>query len=126
MSLGTELRAAAAELLGSDDFGKSAFLIPATTDLAAGSGWSPAESPESSSPVPIRIADTGYSITNRDDTLVEAGDKVGIISAEGLSVAPQKQDSIRIDGDDYAFVDLKPLFAGSDVVVYEYVARRGG
>ena len=71
---------------------------------------------------PCKLVDTGYSITNRDGTHIQTGDKVGIISTDA-AVAPQMDDRIRIDGEDYRFVDLQPLNPGGLTILFEYVAR---
>lgn len=69
------------------------------------------------------VADIGYNITDRAGTHIESGDKVGIMSP-AVAVEPQKTDVLRIDGEDYRFVDLQPLNPGGLVVLFEYVARR--
>ena len=69
-----------------------------------------------------RLVETGYSLTNRDATLIQAGDKLGIIST-AVSVEPKLQDKLRIDGVDHAFVDLKPLNPGGLNLLFEFVAR---
>lgn len=71
---------------------------------------------------PCRLVETGYSLTNRDATLIQAGDKVGIISTAG--VAPKLSDRIRIDGSEYRFADLQPMNPGGLTLLYEFVARR--
>lgn len=70
----------------------------------------------------VRMVETGYSITNRNETLINAGDKVGMISSAGE--APQMSDKIEIDGTKYSFADLKPLNPGGTVLLYEFVATR--
>ena len=70
---------------------------------------------------PVVLVETGYSLTNRSETLVQAGDKVGIISTAGE--APQLDDVLRLDGADYRFVDLQPLNPGGLVLLFEFQAR---
>lgn len=70
-----------------------------------------------------KLADIGYSLTNRNETLILAGDKVGIMSTD-LAIVPTKDDKLRIDGEDYNFVDLAPLNPGGLTLIYEYHARR--
>ena len=53
---------------------------------------------------PVTLVETGYSLTNRSETLVQAGDKLGLISTAGES--PHLDDVLRLDGADYRFVDL--------------------
>lgn len=69
----------------------------------------------------ITVVETGYSLANRNETLVQAGDKLGIISTSGK--APQRSDQIEIDGEKYSFVDLEPLNPGGVTLLYEYHAR---
>lgn len=71
---------------------------------------------------PCKLVDTGYSITNRDGTHIQTGDKVGIIST-AAEVEPALQDRIRIDEVEYRFVDLQPLNPGGLTLLFEYVAR---
>lgn len=70
---------------------------------------------------PVTLVETGYSLTNRSETLVQAGDKVGLISTEGE--APQLDDVLRLDGADYRFVDLQPLNPGGLTLLFEFQAR---
>lgn len=69
------------------------------------------------------VADIGYSLTNRDATLIQTGDKVGIMSTD-LAIVPALPDKLRIDGQDYAFVEVQPLNPGGLTLLWEYVARR--
>jgi len=69
-----------------------------------------------------KLADIGYSLTDRDASLILVGDKVGIISTD-IAVVPQKSDKLRIDGIDYNLIDLEPLNPGGLTVIYEYHAR---
>lgn len=71
---------------------------------------------------PVTLVETGYSLTNRNETLIQTGDKVGLISTEGE--APKLDDKLRLDGADYGFVDLQPLNPGGVVLLYEFQARR--
>lgn len=68
------------------------------------------------------LVETSYSMTNRDATLIQSGDKLGIIST-AMAIAPTLQDKIRIDGSDYSFVDLQPLNPGGLNLLFEFVAR---
>lgn len=71
---------------------------------------------------PVVLVETGYSLTNRNETLIQTGDKVGIISTDA-DVAPALDDVLRIDGDDYRMVDLQPLNPGGMVLLYQFVCR---
>lgn len=70
---------------------------------------------------PVTLVETGYSLTNRNETLIQTGDKVGIISTAGE--APKLDDKLRIDGADYHMVDLQPLNPGGLTLLYQFVCR---
>lgn len=70
----------------------------------------------------VRMVETGYSLTNRNETLVQVGDKLGIISTEGE--APQFDDKLEIGGERYNIVDLQPLNPGGTVLIHEFTARK--
>lgn len=69
------------------------------------------------------LVETGYSLTNRDVSLIEAGAKVGLISTS-VAISVEKSDKIRIDGELYNFFDLSPLNPGGTVLLYEFVAKK--
>lgn len=71
---------------------------------------------------PITLVETGYSLTNRNETLIQTGDKLGVISTEG-EATPKLDDKLRLDGADYRFVDLQPLNPGGLVLLFEFQAR---
>lgn len=70
---------------------------------------------------PVTLVETGYSLTNRNESLIQTGDKVGLISTAGES--PQLDDVLRMDGADYRFADLQPLNPGGLVLLYQFVCR---
>ena len=73
---------------------------------------------------PALVADIGYSITRRNDAVIEAGSKVGVmVMVDGDT--PLKTDSLRINGVDFVFTDLQPLQPNPDgqVVLYQYTAK---
>ncbi|MBN49984.1 MAG: hypothetical protein CMN85_10615 [Spongiibacteraceae bacterium] len=83
----------------------------------------PAHNPTiNENPSDITLVETDYSLTNRNDSLVQVGDKLGIISTAGL--APAMADKIEIDGERYSFVDLQPLNPGGAVLLFEFLARK--
>lgn len=69
------------------------------------------------------LVTTNYSMTNRNETLIQTGDKVGIISTD-LAVLPRLNDQLRVDGHEYRLVDVQPLNPGGRVLLTEFVARR--
>lgn len=111
----TDLAEMAVELIG--ELGKDAAIV---REEKSGPPHAPVITPVAH---PCKVADIGYSMTNRDATLIQTGDKVGIISPD-LGVAPGLHDLLRIDGADYRFVDLQPLNPGGLTVIWEYTARQ--
>lgn len=91
-----------------------------------GAPTGPPHNPQPGAPTrhDCKMVETGYSLSNRNETLILAGDKVGIISTEGLTITPTKDDDLDIGGDVYHFVDLNPLRPGGQVLLFEFVARR--
>lgn len=69
------------------------------------------------------ICAPGYNITNRDASLIQAGDRVGLIAMSGLSITPTMADKIVIEGTAYSFVDLQPLRPAGTTVLFEFHAR---
>lgn len=113
-----ELEAMAQEMIA--EFGFSADLV------RAGTPTGPAHNPQPGAPTrhDCKMVEIEYSLTNRDATLVLQGDKLGLISTEGLSIVPTKDDALDIGGDVYRFVDLQPLRPGGQVLLFEFHARR--
>lgn len=70
----------------------------------------------------VTMVETGYSLTNRNETLVQAGDKLGIISTSGE--APLLSDKIEIGSVKYSFVDISPLNPGGTVLLFEFQCRK--
>ena len=70
------------------------------------------------------IADIAHSVTRSENSVIEQGEKAGVMVMVDGDV-PSKTDSIRISGEDFVFVELKPLKPNPDgsVVLYEYVAK---
>lgn len=94
--------------------------------LRAGTPTGPAHDPQPGADVetPCYLVETGYSLTDRDATLVLQGDKLGLISTELNGYVPAKTDRLRIGTDAYQLVDIKPLAPGGQVLLYEFHARR--
>lgn len=70
----------------------------------------------------VIMVETGYSMTHRNETLVQSGDKLGIISPSGTE--PLLSDRIRVDDIEYSFVDVEPLNPGGTKLLFEFHARR--
>lgn len=94
--------------------------------LRAGTPTGPAHDPQPGADVRTGcyLVETGYSLTDRDATLVEQGDKLGLISTELGGYVPEKTDRLEIDGEEYHLVDIKPLAPGGTTLLYEFHARR--
>lgn len=111
-----ELEQIARELIA--EFGFEAHLV------RAGTPTGPAHDPRPGAPsrLAIQIVDTGQSITKRDNTQVQTGDVLGIISTAGA--APLPSDRIEISGKEYALVFLAPVRPGGQSLLFEFQARR--
>lgn len=74
----------------------------------------------------IYFVETGYSLTNRNDTLIKQGDVVGLVSMDGDVGVLLFTDIIVPDVDTgarYNMVDLMPLNPGGVQLLTELVAR---
>ncbi|PNY71490.1 hypothetical protein C1750_14670 [Stenotrophomonas pavanii] len=88
----------------------------------------PTGSPHNPQPGPAarhdcKVVELEYSLTNRDTTLVQQGDKLGLIST-AVDVQPGKADRLLLGGQLYHLIDLQPLSPGGQVLLYEFHARR--
>lgn len=110
----TRLEATARRLI--DKYGKAEAIVRISTS-------GPAHNPTTSETVhDCRLVEIGYSLTNRNETLIRVGDKLGLISTD-LAVVPELPDKITIGGTRYNLVDLQPLNPGGTTLFYEFVAR---
>jgi len=91
----------------------------------AGAPTGPPHNPQPGEPSlhDCMVVELDYSLTNRDTTLVQQGDKLGLISA-AAAVDPLLSDQILLGGQLYNFLDLQPLSPGGLVLLYEFHARR--
>lgn len=90
-----------------------------------GAPTGPAHDPQPGVPTrhDCQMVETRYSMTNRDETLVQRGDKLGLISTE-TDVVPALPDRIEIGGEQYAFLDVQPLAPGRQTLIYKFHARK--
>lgn len=95
-------------------FGKTAQLVTTTT---TGPDYDPTVTETATD---ITLVELDYSLTNRDGTLVQAGDKLFLVQADA---APDMAAKIRLDSVDYAMVDVQPVSPGATVLLYEIQAR---
>ena len=70
-----------------------------------------------------RVVELEYSLTDRDTTLVQQGDKLGLIST-AVDIQPGSDDRLLLGGQLYHFIDLQPLSPGGQVLLFEFHARR--
>jgi len=95
-------------------FGKSATLVTLTN---SGTDYDPTVTESTTA---ITLVEIGYSLTNRNESLVQVGDKIFLVQA---AAEPATDDKIRLDGADYNMVDAQPLSPGATVMLYEVQAR---
>src|SRR6056297_1781780 len=95
-------------------FGKSATLVTLTN---SGTDYDPTVTESTTA---ITLVEIGYSLTNRNESLVQVGDKIFLVQA---AAEPATDDKIRLDGADDNMVDTQPLSPGATVMLYEVQAR---
>lgn len=69
------------------------------------------------------LVETGYRLTLIPETLIQSGDRMGIISTT-ITIVPETADKIDIAGERFNFVDVKPLNPGGTTLLYEFLARK--
>lgn len=111
------LQATAIRLLAK--YGKPATLVQASAPT--GPAWNPA--PGVDALTPCVWLETDNSIKNRSSTVIEAGDKFGLVSV-AAAVAPALPMQFETDGERYAIVEVGPLNPGGLVMYYEVHVRR--
>ena len=114
MSFYAGLQATATRLI--KQFGKSATLE--TLGPATGPEWNP--TPGTPVLTPIKVVETGYSLTNRNETLIQAGDWVGIADS---AVAIVQGAVLLVGGRRLQVVEVQAISPGETVLLYEMVAR---
>jgi hypothetical protein len=98
------------------EYGKSATVqAPATGGGWDGGGTRP-------DPVTASFFETGYSITHRNETAVQAGDLVGLLEADAGAV--EAGWTLTVNGADFEIVDAQPLQPGDTRILSEVIARR--
>lgn len=65
-----------------------------------------------------------YSVYERNDALIQAGDRKVLLSTDGLSVVPDPAHWITVGGQDMAIIKVAPLNPGGTTVLYELQVRR--
>lgn len=74
---------------------------------------------------PVTILETGYDEQYKPATLVQAMDRVGMIAASA-DITPALSDLLRVEGVDYALMELTPITPAPDgiAIAFGFVARR--
>ena len=108
----SQIKATADRLI--NRFGKDAVLVTTTT---TGPAFDPTVTEVTTD---IILAEIGYSLTNRNESLVQAGDKLFLVQAVA---EPALDDKIRLDGVDYQMVQVQPLAPGPVTILYEVQGR---
>lgn len=70
----------------------------------------------------VTLVESSYSITDRNESLTQVGDKVVIVSTEGEAL--QDGDKLEIDGERYNFINLMPLNPGGTVLLFKVLCRK--
>ena len=69
---------------------------------------------------PVAFIETGYQVGLHDGTLIQAGDKLGVINVPP-DVTPVPFDILRLAGKDYTLIDVKPVEPGD--VLFQYAVQ---
>ena len=110
------LQATASRLI--DKFGQDATLSKQGADT--GQPWDP--EPGAAVTSDAILCDIGYSLMNRNETLVQKGDRRVLISVIGS--APELGDQMIVESVTYNIIDLMPLSPGGTVLLYEAMLRK--
>jgi hypothetical protein len=110
------LKATASRLI--DKFGQDATLSKQGADT--GQPWDP--EPGAATTSAIILCDIGYSLVNRNETLVQQGDRRVLISAAGSE--PVVGDEVIVESVTYTLVESMPLTPGGTVLMYEAILRK--
>jgi len=100
--------------------GKIAQIV--TPGAATGPSYNPSPLPPTKEPV--YFVETRYSMTDRNQTLVEVGDKIGLVSTETGAIPKKSINQIEIDDVLYRFIDVQPLNPGGVVMLYKVHCRK--
>ncbi len=84
--------------------------------------WDP---PATLSETPVQIVETGATDDYQPATLVQAGDRVGVMAVPA-SVTPSLSDRLKVGGLEFALLELTAMQPdpGGVIVAYRYHARR--
>jgi hypothetical protein len=109
------LLATANRLIG--NFGKPAII--SRQGEATGPAWNP--QPGLATDRDTLCVELSYSLTNRNESLIQRGDKLLLLRA---GVEPAVGNTITVDAITYQVIDVQPLNPGGTVMLYEVQARK--
>lgn len=99
------------------DFGRTATLV------RPGEPTGPDYNPQPGTPTEytVSLVQLEYSMTNRDQSLIQAGDRVWLVSTAGE--APAQTDTLKDMGKEYQLIDVQPLMPGDATLLFEVHGR---
>lgn len=72
----------------------------------------------------VYFLETEWKMSDAQKTLVQVGDKLGVISTEGGLVPDQLINQIKIGGEVYQLIVVQPLQPGAITMLYYVAARK--
>lgn len=101
-----------------DQFGRSAILVK------PGAPTGPPYDPQPGMPTEhtISLVQLEYSMTNRDSSLIQVGDKLWLVSTAGE--APQQEHTVKDGGLEYQILDVQLLMPGDTTMLFQIHGRR--
>lgn len=101
-------------------FGQTGTLSKSTP--GAGDPWNPG-SPTVTT-YAVTLVRIGYTLKERDGTIVQAGDDRVYIAVQSLSVSPDPSDQLTIGTETWSIVASAPLTPGGVTLLWEMQIRR--
>lgn len=122
-ALDTEMRQVAVDLI--DEFGKALTIVREEQSYDPSTGQTITTTVEVSvNASPPR----DYSLARIDGTLIQAGDTVVQVAAQGLDLgtpdAPQPTDKVEIDGSRWGIVQIGKVYSGDLIALYTLHLRK--
>lgn len=72
----------------------------------------------------VYFVETAWKMDDREKSLVQVGDKMGLMSTEGGIIPNQSINTIKIGGIIYQLIVCKPLQPGDVTMLYKLIARK--
>lgn len=98
-------------------FGQTAALRRVTN---TGPEWDPTQT---TTDYPCKLAVLDYAKRDVDGTLIRQTDRMVYLSTAGLTISPDVNDTLVIEGSALTVVNVKPLSPAGVVLMYEVQAR---